>query len=195
MKTVAQSLSARFVLASCLALGIGFSTHAQTTAPSSGGSSAKPEHPHHGHGPKGERGIAKLDKDGNKSISRDEAKGHPHLEKDFDVIDTNKDGQLSPDELHAHMKKMRGERKGEHKGDHMGEHKSDGKHQGSPIKRLDTNKDGQLSREEAKGHPMLEKNFDRIDANKDGQLSEDELKAARKSEMEARMKNKSEPGK
>jgi Ca2+-binding EF-hand superfamily protein len=34
-------------------------------------------------------------------ISREEAKGHPKLEKNFDAIDANKDGKLSPEELKA----------------------------------------------------------------------------------------------
>jgi hypothetical protein len=38
------------------------------------------------------------DKDKDGSISREEAKGTP-LEKDFDKLDKNSDGKLSPDEI------------------------------------------------------------------------------------------------
>lgn len=187
MKTHAHSiLPARFALASCLALGLCTAALAQTGTPAAAGST-KPDHGLH-HGPKGDHGgMQRMDKDGNKLISREEAKGHPHLEKDFDTIDANKDGQLSQDELRTHMQKVRGEHKGEGHSGHRGGP--------GPVKRLDTNKDGKLSRDEVKGHPMLEKNFERIDANKDGSLSEEELKAARKTEMDARMKHKADANK
>jgi hypothetical protein len=35
-------------------------------------------------------------------LSRDEVRGRHHMEKNFDAIDTNKDGQLSPAELKAY---------------------------------------------------------------------------------------------
>jgi EF hand len=35
-------------------------------------------------------------------LSRDEVRGRHHLEKNFDAIDTNKDSQLSPAELKAY---------------------------------------------------------------------------------------------
>jgi Ca2+-binding EF-hand superfamily protein len=53
---------------------------------------------HHMHGSKG---LAALDTNHDQLISRNEAKGHPRLEKNFDAIDSNKDGQLSRDELKA----------------------------------------------------------------------------------------------
>ncbi|HEY8099695.1 MAG TPA: EF-hand domain-containing protein [Burkholderiaceae bacterium] len=45
------------------------------------------------------------DKDGDGALSKEEAQAAnmPHLLKDFDAIDTNKDGKLTPDELHAFM--------------------------------------------------------------------------------------------
>jgi Ca2+-binding EF-hand superfamily protein len=41
-----------------------------------------------------------VNKDG--LLSRDEVKSRPRLEKNFDVIDANKDGQLSPAEFKAY---------------------------------------------------------------------------------------------
>jgi Ca2+-binding EF-hand superfamily protein len=181
MKSAKYTVAASFIAASALALGLSVGASAQTT-PTPGAGPGQHEHHHEG---RGGHGMKRMDKDGDKALSRDEVKGHPHLEKDFDSIDTNKDGKLSPDEMKAFGQKMREQ------------HKADGKgpNHGSPMSRLDANKDGKVSREEAKGHPMLEKNFDRIDANKDGLLTEEEIKAARKTEMEARMKNRAEGSK
>ena len=58
------------------------------------------------------QGLKALDANKDKMISRDEAKGRPHLTKNFDAIDTNKDGQLSRDELKAYRQAHKGERKG-----------------------------------------------------------------------------------
>jgi EF hand len=145
MKKFALTASALALMAASFASS---TVWAQTPAPSATGTpppmAGKPHRPH-------------IDKDGDKMISREEAKGHPHLEKNFDAIDTNKDGKLSPEERKAF--------RAAHKGEHM--------------KKLDTNGDKMISRDEAKGHPKLEKNFDAIDTNKDGKLSPEELKAFR----------------
>ena len=69
------------------------------------------------------QGLKALDTNNDKMISRDEAKGKPHLTKKFDAIDTNKDGQLSRDE----MKTYRQAHKGQHKGERMGEGKGPAK--------------------------------------------------------------------
>ena len=61
------------------------------------------------------KGLKALDTNNDKMISRDEAKGRPHLTKNFDAIDTNKDGQLTRDELKAYRKAHKGEHKGEGK--------------------------------------------------------------------------------
>ena len=50
------------------------------------------------------RGLKALDTNNDNMISRDEAKGKPHLTEKFDAIDTNRDGQLSRDELRAYRK-------------------------------------------------------------------------------------------
>ena len=120
--------------------------------------------------PKGERGshFKKADTDGNGTLSRAEAeKGMPGLAKNFDQIDTNKDGQLSRDELKAFKKAHKGDRKA----------KADER-----FKHADTNGDGKISKAEAeKGAPRLAKKFDAIDTNKDGQLTQEELRAYRES--------------
>lgn len=62
------------------------------------------------------KSLKALDTNNDKMISRDEAKGRPHLTKNFDAIDTNKDGQLTRDEMKAYRKAHKGEHKGEGKG-------------------------------------------------------------------------------
>jgi Ca2+-binding EF-hand superfamily protein len=45
------------------------------------------------------------DKDGDGALSKEEAQAAkmPHIVKNFDAIDANKDGKVTPDELHAFM--------------------------------------------------------------------------------------------
>ena len=126
--------------------------------------------------PKGERGSSfkKADADGNGTLSRAEVeKSMPRLAKNFDQIDTNKDGQLSRDEMKAWKKT--------HKHAHKKGNKADRQARTAErFKHADTNGDGKISRAEAeKNAPRLAKRFDAIDANKDGQLTQEELRAYR----------------
>ncbi len=90
-----------------LASAIAFSALAQTPpAPAAPASGARTPG----------KSLKELDTNKDKMISRDEAKGRPHLTKNFDAIDTNKDGQLSRPELKAYRQAHKGERKGEGKG-------------------------------------------------------------------------------
>ena len=57
------------------------------------------------------KGLKALDTNGDKMISRDEAKARPRLAKNFDAIDTNKDGQLTREELKAYRQAHKGEAK------------------------------------------------------------------------------------
>jgi Ca2+-binding EF-hand superfamily protein len=101
-------------------------------------------------------GPGKLDKDGDRMLSRAEVAGRPMLEKNFDALDTNKDGKLSRDELKAGKALLMEQRRAE----------------------LDVNKDGWIDRNEAAKSPRLAQHFDKLDTNKDGLLSRDEIKAA-----------------
>jgi Ca2+-binding EF-hand superfamily protein len=126
--------------------------------------------------PKGERDshFRKADADGNGTLSRAEVeKSMPRLAKHFDQIDTNKDGQLSHDEMKAAKKN--------HKHAHKKGNKVDRQAKAAErFKHADANGDGKISRAEAeKNAPRLVKKFDAIDANKDGQLTQEELRAYR----------------
>lgn len=57
------------------------------------------------------KSLKELDTNKDKLISRDEAKGRPHLTKNFDAIDANKDGQLSRAEMKAYRQAHKGEAK------------------------------------------------------------------------------------
>ncbi|MBO9738673.1 EF-hand domain-containing protein [Xanthomonas axonopodis pv. begoniae] len=95
---------------------------------------------------------AKLDKNGDGVIDRNEAAADPTLAAQFDTLDTNKDGKLSRDERPHHRGPGRDGRGG----------------RGEWMAKLDTNKDGRISREEAKADPKFAARFDQMDLNKDG---------------------------
>ena len=125
---------------------------------------------------KGERGshFKKADADGNGTLSRAEVeKSVPRLSKKFDQIDTNKDGQLSRDEMKAWKKT--------HKHAHRKVDRADRQARAAErFKHADANGDAKISRAEAETNaPRLAKKFDTIDADKDGQLTQDELRAYR----------------
>ncbi|MEN9887097.1 MAG: hypothetical protein RL758_1675 [Pseudomonadota bacterium] len=91
-------------------------------------------------------------------ISRDEARGHPFLDRNFREIDTNRDGVLSPQERRAHAHRM-----------------NNTNANAKPFDRADRNDDRYISRDEARGHPFLERHFHEIDKNRDGYLSRKEM--------------------
>ncbi len=122
-------------------------------------------HRQHGPGAKSDQmmpmfGMMDENKDG--KLSRDEVqKG---VDKMFADADANKDGVITKDEMQSHHKRMHD--------------KMHAKVQ-EQLKAADKDGDGALSRVEVDGAgmQMLSRNFDKIDRNKDGKLTNDELRS------------------
>jgi len=130
--------------------------------------------------------LKSADKNGDKMISREEAKAMPGLEKRFDKLDGNKDGQVSKQEMttarKAHQQDRQQDRKQERK--QRAEEK---------FSKADADHDGSLSRDEAgKGSPGIAKNFEAIDANKDGKASKEEIKTYHQAKMQKMREKKGE---
>ena len=53
---------------------------------------------------KGKAAFQKADKDSDGTLDKEEAKAMPHVSKNFDAIDADKDGTVTLDEIHAYMK-------------------------------------------------------------------------------------------
>lgn len=58
-----------------------------------------------------EAAFKKADKDNDGTLTRDEAKSMPRVAKNFDAIDTDKDGTVSEKEIHDYMKAQHDKRK------------------------------------------------------------------------------------
>jgi Ca2+-binding EF-hand superfamily protein len=136
-----------------------------------------------------EADFKKADTDGDGALSRAEVeKSMPRMAKDFDAIDANKDGKVTPDEIRARMQaRMADHHKQMEK--QKGESGTDRREQGKKrfeeqFKKADTDGDGALSKAEVeKSMPRMARDFDAIDANKDGKVTPDEIR----SHMQARM--------
>lgn len=89
--------------------------------------------------------------------------------KYFSIIDEDKDGKISKEEMDRFIKK---------------EAASQRKKFIEAWKKFDTNQDGLMSREEARESDFLDSRFDKIDANKDGYLSPQEVIIAYSKELD-----------
>ena len=59
----------------------------------------------------GKKSFTKADKDNDGTLTKEEAKAMPNVYKNFDAIDTNKDGTVSLEEVHNFMKAKREQNK------------------------------------------------------------------------------------
>ena len=119
--------------------------------------------------------FRRADGDGNGMLSRDEAqKAAPLVAKQFDAIDVNRDGRISPEEMRAFRRTGRLERgaRGGARADQAGAKFE------LYFARADTDGDGVLSRAEAeRGLPRVARKFERIDRDGDGRLTREEMQA------------------
>ena len=76
----------------------------EMTNPTSGDQAASPKKSKHD---KGDAAFKKADKDHDGTLDQQEAKAMPHVAKNFDAIDADKDGTVSLDEVHTFMKAQR----------------------------------------------------------------------------------------
>jgi len=133
--------------------------------------------------------FKKADRDGNGTLSRAEVEqGMPMLARNFDEIDTNKDGQISLEEFEAYGKKKMEEfakRRDTCKADPDKCHAEMLDRMKEEFKKADVNGDGVLTMAEAeKGAPMIAHQFYELDANKDGQVSLKEFEDFHKQQYE-----------
>lgn len=126
--------------------------------------------------------LQKIDADGNGMISRVEATASAELSANFDLIDANRDGQITPDELRA-WNRGRGTRPwGGGTNAKAGRGGLD-----EQFTRADSNGDGVLSRAEAAAQMRrVAGHFEAIDTNHDGFITREELRTYLKARREAR---------
>lgn len=121
--------------------------------------------------------LARADRDGSGTLSRDEVRAAaPRLLEQFDGIDANHDGQLSPQEIRAWSRA------------HAGQRGRDGRTAlAAHFMRADADGNGLLSRDEAEAQlPRVAARFDRIDANHDGAITAEEFADGLKTRRAAR---------
>lgn len=121
----------------------------------------------------GER-LRRADADQDGYLSRAEAQqSAPRLAENFDAIDANHDGRLSPQEIRNYARSrgaVRAGARGQAAG--VGSARIDAR-----FAAADSDGDGQLSRAEAAALPRVARKFERMDADGDGRLSADEFRA------------------
>jgi len=115
-------------------------------------------------GPHGVERLFQADTNNDSAVTRQEFDTN-HTAR-FATLDTDRDGQLSREEMHAGRDQRRGERHEPTRGDHHGHPDGHGPED------ADANNDGAITREEFLARPS--EMFARLDANSDGVISADE---------------------
>lgn len=112
--------------------------------------------------------FEEIDSDGDGKITPEEMAAHAKAR--FDAADTDGNGKLSTDEMKAAAEKRAIERAAQ-RAEHMA---------ARMLERMDADKDGELSFDEMPGQKTgAERMFQRADSDGDGALSRDELAQAR----------------
>ena len=126
------------------------------------------------HGARMEAHFKNADKDNDGSLTREEARAMPRVAKNFDAIDTDKNGTVTPTEMQTARKKMA---------------KEAHKRGAERFKAADKDGDGSLTREEATAMPKVAKNFDAVDADQSGTVTKKEIHGYMKAHRQGRKKS------
>lgn len=132
---------------------------------------------HRGEGKLTEKIFEKLDTDKDGNLSREEVAA-PHAAR-MQGIDKDKDGYVSADEFAAHRAEQHAKRQE--------------RHHERLLKHLDKDSDGRVSVEEMKTYQS--DRFARADSNNDGKVSREEWQAARKNHHRMKHGDAPHPGK
>lgn len=120
--------------------------------------------------------FAELDTNKDGQVTKDEMRAQAKAR--FDSADTNNDGSLSKDEMIARAKEGRAEKAGRH-ADRM-------------LRHMDANENGTLEFDELRTEEHLDRMFSRLDKDANGTLSEDEMKKMRKGGKNGKKDRKSD---
>ncbi len=112
-----------------------------------------------------------LDKDGDKKISREEAKASPELSPAFDLVDANKDGFIDMAETKSMIEYTKNQQSAKNA---KKKSKEKGLTPKQVIAMMDKNNDGKISKSESNAE--LQPFFNEIDVNEDGFVDEKEAK-------------------
>jgi Ca2+-binding EF-hand superfamily protein len=172
MRTIGLILSSALITVS-----VAGAAFAQSTDPGAAPDGAQ-QQPHRGFG--GARMIERFDRNGDGRLEVSELP--PHMQERLAAADTNHDGVLSPEELHAHFEARRAEWLARVDANHDGvispEERAAAREAriNERFARMDTNGDGAVT--EAEVGPERWARVSRADANGDGRVTRDELAAA-----------------
>ena len=118
--------------------------------------------------------LAKADADNNKRWTKPEWLAAGRKAANFDALDTNKDGAVTPAEMRVEAVRLDAERDRKAAADHSNR----GEKARDALAKADANGDKQYSKAEWLAAGRQARNFDLLDANKDGVVTAGEIRAA-----------------